>query len=146
MASAWYSITMEKFFDGNASNDLEDGGAGTLKAALVASAYTPSNTHDFWDDVSANVIDTPKALTTPAVTRSGDTVTWDCDDSGANMTWSSVAGGSTIGWVVFYDDTGTPATSQLICYSDVTNTATNGGDIVVTIHANGIGTIDCTPA
>ena len=146
MASAWYPLTVEKFLDGTITTDLEDGGAGTLKMALVTTSYTPANTHDFWDDVSANVVDTPKALTTPAVTSSGDTITWDADDTGTNLTWSSVAGGSTIGYVVLYNDTGTPGTSELILYSDVADTATNGGDIVITIHANGLGTIDTTPA
>lgn len=109
-----------------------------LKAALVTTSYTYSNAHDFYDDVSANVVGTPIALDSEGCTVSGDTITFDAADTG--LTWSAVAAGSTIGSVLVYYDSGTPGTSNLVALLDVTDTATNGGDITITLNASGIGT------
>jgi hypothetical protein len=133
MASKVYPIGLAAALNGEFAVDTG------IKAALVTTSYTYSNAHNFYDDVSANVVGTPIAVSGEGATASGDTVTIDCADTG--LTWTSVAAGSTIGYVLFYYDSGTPSTSNLLAISDVTDTATNGGDITVTIHASGIATI-----
>lgn len=139
MASYFYPEGLEVMFEEGYQFD-----SANVKAALINSVTAYNVAHDFWNDVSAGEIDASKALTTPAWDVAAGVLVYDSDDTGANMTWAAVAGGSTIGAVVVYYDTGNAATSPLISFNDVTDTATNGGDIVITWHANGIGRIDCT--
>lgn len=125
MANRLYDLGRAAF--GNAViNWLGD----TIKVALVSSAYTPNTaTHQFWSDVNANVIGTPQALTSK--TNVGGLM------GAANPTFSAVASG-TVGFLVYYKDTGIPSGSSLI---GIVDTATglpvtaNGGDISVTIDA-----------
>lgn len=139
MASKWYpaglAIMLNEGYQWDSAN---------LKMGLINSATSYNSAHDYYADVSGGAVDTPKALTTPTASVTGvTTVKLDADDSGANLTWVGVLTGSTIGAVVVYYDTGNSATSPLLTFNDVTDTPTNGGNIVITIHANGIGTFDC---
>ena len=115
--------------------DLE--GAGT-KFALTTAAY--NSAHADYADVSASTIGTPIALTTPAFTVATTTLKFDAADTG--LTWSAVAGGSSLLGVICYYDTTVEGTSALVSYNEfAAPVATNGGDITVTIHADGICTI-----
>lgn len=134
MASAWYMKGVTEAC--KAGRDLDN---GSLKMALINTGYTYSNGHDFYDDVSASVIGTPIALTSPTFTTTAGTATLDAADTG--LTWSAVAAGSTVIAVVVYWDSGTAGTSPLWTYNEVTSTPTNGGDITITINASGLGTI-----
>jgi hypothetical protein len=116
---------------------------GTVKAAVVTSAYTPDPaTHDFWDDVSANEAsadDYPAGgwtLDNAAVTLTGGVVKFDCDDE-------VVAGPTypTGRYVVVYLDTGVEGTSRLILFNDLGENTTVGG---LTFNASGLGTITVT--
>lgn len=126
MANALYDAGRNAFLNGsiNFSSD-------TIKMALVSSSYTPNlSTHDFWNDVSANVVGTPQTLTNKTTTAG----VADCDD----VTFSAVASGSTVSYLVVYKDTGTASTSNLIaCYDTATGIpiATSGADITIRIDS-----------
>lgn len=120
MANAIYDKGREKFLD--AAIDMN---TDTIKAALVKSAYTPDlANHDFYDDVSANVVGTPQTLTSPTIT--------DGVFDAVDITFTSVPGPDQIKYILIYKDTGTASTSALIALID---TATGlpftpgGGDV-----------------
>jgi hypothetical protein len=91
------------------------------------SSYTPNlSTHDFWNDVSANVVGTPQTLANKTATAG----VADADD----VTYTAVAGGSTVSYLVLYKDTGNTATSNLIaCFDTATGLpiTTSGADITI---------------
>lgn len=99
--------------------------AGTLKVALMKSAYTPSlSSHEFYSDISANVLGTPQALSSPTFT--GGVM------DAADPTFPSVTTGNTVNALVLYMDTGVAGTSWLIAYLDTVTgfpLSTNGGDV-----------------
>jgi len=125
MANALYTKGKEGLL--NASFDLD---GDTIKLAIVSSTYTPNlATHDFWDDVNANTIGVPQ-------TMSGITITNGVFNS-SSVTFTAVAGGSTVRYFVIYKDTGSAATSPLLVLIDTTTGvslpfSTNGGDITFT--------------
>lgn len=120
MASFVYNTTLFKTYD-----STFDWNAGTTKVALVTSAYTPDkDAHDFFNDVTNEVVGT-------GYTAGGNTVTPTVTQDNANdeidivlpgTSWSSST--ITARAAVYYRDTGTPATSELIAYIDF------GSDIV----------------
>lgn len=112
----------------------------TIKIALVTSSYTPDiDAHEDFADITNEVSGT-------GYTAGGETLTTtvsvdDTDNEGVfdanDVTWS--ASTITARGAVIYKDTGTPATSPLVCYidfgADKTSTA---GDFVVTFDSEGI--------
>jgi hypothetical protein len=49
------------------------------------------------------------------------------------LTWTAVAGGSTVGWIAIYvEDAAADATRVPLFWIDVTDTATNGGNLTYT--------------
>jgi len=127
--------------------DLEDTATYTFKVALVTSVYSPTTgTDDFWDDVSANEVSGTgytaggNAIASPAVTLAGGTIKFDATDP---STWSqSGAGFANARRAIVYADSGTAATSRLICYSDDfgTDKGNVAGDLTISISATGIFT------
>jgi hypothetical protein len=124
MANAVYKLGAQ-----HTLNKEIDWDSDTLKAALVSNAYAVNlTTHEFYSDISANVLGTPQALTTKSIALG----VFDADD----VTFSAVAGGSTALAVVIYKDTGTAGTSPLLIYDDTITgfpLATNGGDIIIPV-------------
>jgi hypothetical protein len=122
MANALYTLGKQGLLHGSFVLDSD-----TIKIALVSSSYTPNlATHQYWTDVNANVIDVPQAL-------SGVTIVNGVFNS-SSVTFTAVAGGSTVRYFVIYKDTGTAATSPLLVLIDTTTGvtlpfSTNGGDI-----------------
>jgi len=107
---------------------------GTLKLALIdTGVYTYNAAHDYWDDASAGVVGTPTAIGSPTYTNG----TLD----GADVTFTTVTGNTAEAVIVFLD-TGSAATSPLVCYMDTGVTGLpvtpNGGNINVTLNASGI--------
>jgi hypothetical protein len=108
---------------------LNDHGAGTAPDAAA---------DDFYDDQSAGLIGTAYTLANKTIGSVGVGVFDNTVDPAPAFT--SVSGASVESLVIF-KDTGTPSTSDLICYFD---TATglpltpNGGDVNVTFSASGI--------
>ncbi|RMX08492.1 hypothetical protein D8I35_05285 [Corticibacter populi] len=122
MANTLYAKARQRFLEGQ-FNWLTD----TIKVVLVdTGAYTPqTEVHEFYSDIASSArVTTPVTLTTKTTTNGAA--------DAADCTFTSVSGAS-IEAIVIYADTGTEATSPLICIID---TATglpitpNGGDII----------------
>lgn len=133
MANAIYPLYKQELLQGSANTSL----TGTLKVALVdTGTYTYNASHQFYSSVSSAVIGTPQTLASKTYTNG----TLDADDS----TFSLVSG-NTVEALVFYIDTGNPATSRLVAYIDTSVTGLpvtpNGGDIILQWNASGIFTI-----
>jgi hypothetical protein len=131
LANALYGKGRENFANGEI--DWVD---DTIKVALIDSTYSVAiDTHDFWDDVSGDIVGTAETLANASNTLG----TCDADD----VTFSSVTG-SQVHYLVIYRDSGVAATSQLIAYIDTATglpVTPNGGDITVTWDAAGIFTL-----
>ena len=133
MASAIYPTFKEALLSQDPSIDLD---TDTIKARLVniGTDYTYSAAHDFIDDVTAYSGTTDQTL-------SNKTVALGVFDNTAVITFSAVAidGAKTVDAVVVYRDTGTPATSPVVCYLEFAAAQTpNGGDIEVDWNASGL--------
>ena len=118
----------------------------TIKVALVTSSYTPDiDTHDFWDDVSANEASgtgytaggATLANPTVAVVAASDLAKFDADDVAWTITTALSAR-----YAVVYKSTGTASTSPLILYFDLGSTyALSSGTLTLTFSASGILTL-----
>lgn len=106
----------------------------TIKARLVASSFTPDK--DNTSMTGYTQIGTDQTLGSKTFTEdtTNDRIVYDAADS----TWTAVAGGSTIGWVVIYKFVSNDAGSTPIAILDVADTATNGSDITVQYAATGL--------
>ncbi len=102
--------------------------ADTIKVHLLRNAYTPNfATHDFRDDLGANIVST--------VTLSGKSATGGVFDAN-NITFAAVPAGNTCNAIALSVEGGTDGTSPLLIYidsADLTNfpVSTSGGDVVV---------------
>ncbi len=149
-ASGMYGKTLEKFFIDTAGESLE---AEDNKTLLITNSATPNfDTHDFRDDVTAEVTGTGYtaggvALTGTEVYPGGvgiaaaGTLVFDADDS----TWA--ASTITARGCTHYLNVGSAATDQLVYTlnfgaSDVSTTA---GLFTIQYHASGIFVLDYTP-
>lgn len=104
-----------------AFNKEIDWDTDTIKVALVANTYTPNqDTHDYWDDVSANEI-SGTGYTAGGITLSSKTVGYTAGTNvtkfdAADVSWTSST--LTARYAVIYLSTGTASTSPLIGYVD----------------------------
>lgn len=127
-----------------AFNKEVDWDTDTVKVALVSSAYTPNqDTHDYWDDVSANEV-TGTGYTAGGATLASKTVGY---TGGTNVTKFDAADTSwttstiTARYAVIYVSTGSAATSALIGYVDFgTDQSSSAGTFAITWDAAGIFT------
>jgi hypothetical protein len=129
----------------NAVFDLD---TDTIKVSAHTNTFVfNQDTMDFFDDVTNEVTGTNytaggATLTSPTVTRSTGTVTFD----GADIVWTQSAGGfSTARKFVVYRSTGVSTTSRL--FSVVTADADVGnvtGDLTIAWNASGIATWSTT--
>lgn len=107
-----------------------------IKVVLVTSSYTFSAAHDNLDDIAAGY-----RIATSGNLASKTSVTGYFDS--ADVTFTAVAGGSTIVGLWVYKDSGTESTSKLMAWYDTNSAssaisvATNGGDITVSVNASG---------
>ena len=132
MATAYYNTGKKEFFDGNI--DLVN---DTIKCAKMAVAYTPNiDTDQYYSDISASVVGTDQTLGTK--TNAVDTVNDRTEFDAADTAETSQT--ITFDTVVFYKDTGTPATSVLIAYAEITEgtLAPTDGAIDLVFSAEGI--------
>lgn len=100
--------------------------ADAIKAALVSTAYTYSDAHEFFSSASASVVGTPATLSAKTTT--------DGVFDAADVSYAALAAGSTIKALLIYKDTGIASTSPLLAYLDAVTgfpMATFGGDVVV---------------
>lgn len=116
--------------------------SSTLNVLLVNSSYSFDKDHQDVADVSANEISVSgysrqaMAAASTSITRddTNDRVVFD----GPDVTFTALASGQTIGGAIVFDDQGADADSPLLCFIDLTNTATDGSNITIQWHANGI--------
>lgn len=127
MASAVYPKYKQALLDGAANIALD---TETVKVSLIdTGTYTYSGSHEFYSSVSG-VVGTP-------VTLSSKTITDGLFDA-ADSTFSGVTGNS-VEALIIWTDTGSSATSRLVCFIDNFSAVTpNGGDITVQWNASGI--------
>lgn len=122
---------------GGGAHSFSDLVSNTIKCALVNEAdgdYTYSAAHE-------DIADVAQYLSTTDQTLSNKTVTSGVFDNGATLTFTSVSpdGTKVVDVLVHYKDSGTPATSPLICFHDgFTSVLPNGGNITVSYDASGI--------
>lgn len=118
MASVFYPKGKEKMLRAQVNWESD-----TIKAALVSTSYTYSDTHEFVSDLGA-LIGTAQTLEIKSATNG----VFDAND----VTFTALATGSTIKAIVIYKDTGIPSTSPVLIYFDAVTglpMATNGGDV-----------------
>lgn len=120
-----------------------DWDSDTIKVALLTSSYTPNqDTHDYFDDVSANEV-SGTGYTAGGQTLGSKTVTYDSANNviildAADTTWSSST--ITARYAVIYDDSGATAASKaLIGYVDFSSDqSSTNGNFTITWDATGI--------
>ncbi|MCB9415409.1 MAG: hypothetical protein H6526_08995 [Actinobacteria bacterium] len=133
VSTHWYAEAIVKAFNKELDFDTD-----TIKVALL-SGYTPSQAHNYFDDVSADEISGTgytaggATLGSKTLVSSGGVATFDAADT----SWSSSTLSAT--HAVVYLSTGTASTSPLLCYVDFGGTvASTGGTFAVTWNASGI--------
>lgn len=107
----------------------------TIKVMIVTAVYTPSQAHDFIDDVSANQVTGTNytaggtAISGVTLALDANTVEWVHND----ITWAQSASGFANGRTfVWYKDTGVAAASPLIMYmSEGADFGNVSGDLVL---------------
>lgn len=112
----------------------------TLKVTLHSSTYVPSRDHDFFDDVTGEVTGTgyvAGGVTCTGVVTNYDSVNdrtyLDCDDPG----WAALT--TTYRYAVWRVDTGSAATSPLVCWTDFDGDQSPAGTAVnLLIDATGL--------
>lgn len=111
--------------------------SATIKARLVDSGAT-LNKDDTDLTAYTQIGGSDKTLGSKTQTKdtTNDRIVFNAADP---ATWSAVAGGSTIGWVVVFKFVTDDAGSTPIFVIDVPNVATNGSDITAPFAATGIG-------
>lgn len=125
MANALFDLGRQGFLDGSIDWDTD-----TIKVVLVRGYTVNLATHQFLSDVTGGgggtIVATSSAL-------GSKTVAAGVADA-ADVTFSAVAAGAAIPYIVIYKDTGVAGTSRLIAYIDTATNlpvTPNGGDIVV---------------
>jgi len=133
-------------FYNNATKDILDGtidlDSDTIKVSLHTSSYSPTGTHDFFNDLTNEVTGSNytaggNTLGSTAVTT---VTTNDAMFDAADVTWSSHASGfSTARYAVIYKSTGTASTSPLVGYIDfVSNQDNVNNDLTIKWNTSGI--------
>lgn len=119
----------------------------TIKVALVTNAYTPAqDTHDFWDDVSANEVATGSGYTTGGNTLGTKSVGYIAGSNrtaliAADTVWTALT--KAFQYAVCYKDTGSAATSPVLGYSDLGAQSITGVDFTLDFdQTNGLFRID----
>lgn len=134
---------MASFVNNAGAEDLTSGGStniwasGTIKVRLVISSITPDKDDTSMTGYTAATGSTDQTLGSKTKTKdtTNDRIVFDAADA----TFSAVASGSTVGWLVFYKFITNDAGSLPYFIADVTDTPTNGSDIVASLSASGIG-------
>lgn len=141
MASKMYGQFLAK-----ALNKEVDWDSDTIKVALVSGSYTPNqDSHDYWDDVSANEV-SGTGYTAGGLTLAGKTITYDSANNvvildANDAVWSSST--ITARYAVIYDDAGATSSQKvLIGYVDFgSDQSSTNGNFTVTWDATGIARI-----
>lgn len=121
------------------ANKLYDWDTDVFRAMPVDTVPNP-DTDDFVDDVSPEEVGSVRvSLASKAIVEdtANDQVELDC----ADFVFTAPNDGTMVG-IVIYQQTGgddtTPTNDGLIAFLDTSDIVTNGGDVNVTVHAEGI--------
>lgn len=106
----------------------------TIKARLVASSFTPDKDNTSMTGYTAIGTDQTLGSKTFTEDTTNDRIVYDA----ADPTWTAVAAGSTVGWIAIFKFVSNDAGSTPIAILDITDTATNGGDITIVFATTGI--------
>lgn len=130
---------MANFVTNRGARDLQNNtivwASDTIKARLVATSATLNKDDTTMTPYTAIGTDQTLASKTFTEDTANDRIVYDA----ADPTWTAVAGGSTVGWVVVFKFVTNDAGSTPIFVLDVTDTPTNGGNITCQFDATGIG-------
>src|SRR3990172_2996915 len=143
MASSWYNRGVYSILSGNINLN-----SNTIKVMLVTSAYTFDPDHNFVSNVNSFELTVGgytggfggagrKTLSNKEFTEN-DTDDLAYFDDTADLTWTSLATGETIGGAILIKEVTNDGDSPIIAFMDLTNTPTNGGNITVAWSADGI--------
>jgi hypothetical protein len=113
----------------------------TIKIALLTSSYTPNADHEFFSSVSANEVAASGTYSAGGATLTKTLSTDDTDDEGVfdatDVSFTSAT--ITARYAVIYKDTGSAATSPLVCVIDLgTDVSTIAGTFTIAFAAEGI--------
>ena len=141
----WYGLGLQDLVD--TPRDLE---GVTCKLALVTSSYTPNrDTHDFWDDVSANELANGNGYTTGGATLSN--VLWSYDSSSDevrldfdDVSWTFTAGKTWLYGVLYVDTAGASSTDPVIALLTWDTSQTVSTSYTLQIAAAGLLYLDTT--
>lgn len=118
MASGMYTAALEDFMNAGIDMDTDD-----IRFCLVSTSYTFSAAETSMTTAGTNRLGTDDVAAGRSITNG----VFDATDGA----WTAVAGGSTITGVVVYKFVTNDAGSIPILYVELTDTATNGGDVTV---------------
>ena len=124
MASAHYNLALQEYIKAS----MGDMTANTVKVRLSrSSAYTFSQAHQFASSLAAAIVTDVAIGSKTANGQGSDPGSMD----GADCVFTAVPAGAAIDSLIIYKDTGSAATSNLLCYIDGFSVTPNGGDITV---------------
>lgn len=139
MASGAYQYGMSKILDGTIDLDTT-----TLKIMLLASSYTYNPDHDGVDDLTEISGASGYTGGFGGAGRKTATVAISVDNTNnkvivtfTDLTWTALGTGATIGGAALVREITNDAGSIPICFFDLTDTPTNGGDITIDFAAAG---------
>ena len=124
LSTAWKAALHQ----GSANSAL----TGTVKIAAIGAGYTFNAAHDFYDDVSAEVLGTPQTLASKAYSGRY----FDAD----NVTFAGINDPIQGFWI--YIDTGTAGTSRLVAWLDdesIPTLPTDPGGLDYVLNFNALG-------
>ncbi len=133
MANGVYNRGKAQIANGGTDLDTSD-----LRLMLVNTGYTFNPDHNFIDNAGAgDPIDQEisvsgyarQTLANKSVTQddTNDFAYLDADD----VVFTGLASGQTIGGAILFRHTGTDTTAPVIAFYDLTDTATNGGNVTI---------------
>jgi len=140
MANAFYPKYKQSVItEGDTLNGLDQVSPNAPIVSLInLGVYTYNTGHQFYTSLAGAIVGTDQVITSNTV--SNGTL------AGGNVTFSSVAGGTTVSaLVITRANSGATSTWRLVLYEDTSVVGlpvlTNGGNIVVTWNVLGIATI-----
>lgn len=139
MASGIYNNYKARILGSGTMVDLD---GDTIKLALLTSSYTPDfDSHDFFDDVSANEIGASGSYSAGGATLSVTLSQDNTDNEGVfdatDVSWTSAT--ITARYAIIYKSTGVSSTSPLVALIDFgSNQSSTGGTFAITFAAEGI--------
>ena len=131
MANAMYNAAKEDYLGGVRAFDTD-----AIRCVLVdTGVYTFSAAHTSYDDLAGAVVGVESGLFTSKTITGGVA-------NAADVTFTAVAGPTTVEAIVVFYDSGVSSTDTLLCYIDSASSGLpvtpNGTDISITWNASGI--------